>query len=85
MILPYTPDLLLFTPDLLFRLREYFDPRDRTDVLTFQSSKVTNAYLYFKFDGGCLNDVGTGSSGAASALGSSDVNYYGHHANCYQI
>ena len=23
MILPYTPDLLLFTPDLLFRLREY--------------------------------------------------------------
>ena len=23
MILPYTPDLLLFTPDLLIRLREY--------------------------------------------------------------
>ena len=31
MILPYTPDLLLFTPDLLFRLREYYHTQKDSD------------------------------------------------------
>ena len=54
MILPYTPDLLLFTPDLLIRLREYYpetgaaNRADREPVRNKLSSKsVLSKYSKF--------------------------------------